>query len=962
MIVRKHILCFCLFIITSQMFGQELNLTQYTMKDGLSQMKVSDIMFDSRGLLWVGTRNGLNKFDGQDFTNYTTEQGLLHDRIHRIAELGDGRIVILNYKGVNIFDGNKFEAFPHSFSTVMAQLFVDRNDGIWINDTNNSELFFLDLEEKEFRKLDVEANSETQLYYDKQKDIKYLFYKDCYYYLDTVKKQCITNAVNTQGVAFDIKGRPIQKSIKGKSVLYSYFDTVSTFPVLEVGEQINEIDSNEIVIIWNNQVLLPKYGRQFGFLKSQFIGLGSADIDMLNQIWLGTENGLIEVHKPIFKSITNAEVPYVWTVMEDGNEKMWLGTYGDGLYSIDQKDRIKPEQTFIKNFFPSAFRDNKNQSLLCHAGGVLIINDNEEKEYKMKEPVFTGCYDKINECYVFGVLGGFVITKDFETFTRIDSKQGLFENNYIQYVGLDKENNYWLGGYEGLARYNPESMSLTNYFQEADSLKLRGVYCGLLDNHQNMWFGSDNGLLLYDVEADSLRQIESVVMNDLVKSLIQLDEDRILIGTKNSLFVFNTSRFFNSGELDFKEINKTIGYSGIEPGFTGFFRDSKGKIWITSATSLDILEPSELNIDNLSLKTLVSEINGEGIPFDHWNYIYNNGFNNDNLSIQIDAVGSARPSVVKYQYKLDNEPWSEWLERNPIQLNNLSHGIHEIVFRSGPTDLPITEQNIDKLLVRINLPIYKRPFFGPLLLAFILSMLMVLLFYVLKQRREKKQLNKSMEELKYIRNQLLLSELNPHFIFNVLASIQNKILTDKKEEASKHLVSLSKLIRNYLGAAYKGNNPNPHSSDFEISLEKEVEILESYIRFERENSDNHFEYEIEIDQSIDQKNTYLPPMLLQPFVENAIKHGLLLKDESGKLKVFFNSLNSALECRIIDDGVGIAFSKKLNSTKYKTHKSLGSRISVERMNILNNLGYDIEHSISEGLNGGTVVIIKIKDV
>jgi len=942
--------------------AQQMITTPFTMKDGLSQMKVSDIMFDTRGLLWVGTRNGLNKFDGAHFTVYTTQDGLLHDRIHDIGELSDGRIAILNYNGVNIFDGASFESFPKAFNSVMFQMVVDDDDYIWINDSNTGLTVRLNPQSGDYKTIRNDSVAHAYLFYNSEADQKYLLIDDCFHRIDSLVQPCSHKLDRRLSFSFDINDKPYTMEDVEGGVLFSYLEGVQAQPVLTVmdNNEFTEWDPNDIVYVSNNKALLPGYGRQFGMLSSSFIGLGSADYDRIGQLWLGTENGLVEVHKPVFESIPNSKVPYVWSVIENDRGEIWLGTYGDGLYTYDNGSLNQRPALSVKNFFASAESDDRGRLLFAHAGGILV-KDGENMYNKLEEPVFAIHFDSLRNQYALGVLGGFKISSSLDSFNYLSQRDGLFENNYIQYIGQDSKGHYWIGSYEGLARYNPDEATVTNLMAPGDSVSAGGVFCGMLDPMGRMWFGGDNGLMLYDDKEDSLTPVESVVLNELVKSLILYDESHMLIATKSGLFVFDFEKYCREGLVDLKAINASIGYAGIEPGFTGLYRDSRNRIWITSSTSLDILDSDRLDLNNFSLRANIATVNDRPVPFDHKNYIFKNNPNNDNLSLAIDAIGSVRPRELQFQYRLDGGEWSPWTSINPIQVNNLSHGRHTIDVRSGPTDMPVEDTFIDTLELAINLPFYKRAFFLPLAITVFMVLVVSLLYYFIKQRRERKALERSLFDLKYLRNQLLLSELNPHFIFNVLASIQHKVLVGKKEQASAYIVKLSKLIRNYLTAAYKGNNPDPHSTDFEVPLDKELEILKSYIEFEQDKSDGHFSYNIEIDPSLDIKNIFIPPMLLQPFVENAIKHGLLLSDKRGMLVLKFHYIDNSLVCIIQDDGVGLKKSGEINRSRYKTHKSLGSTISVERISILNSLGYAIEQEVRDRPTGGTEFILTLKD-
>jgi len=301
------------------------------------------------------------------------------------------------------------------------------------------------------------------------------------------------------------------------------------------------------------------------------------------------------------------------------------------------------------------------------------------------------------------------------------------------------------------------------------------------------------------------------------------------------------------------------------------------------------------------------------------------------------------------------------MEQNEAILNDLRDGSYLFEVRAGPSDEEAAAAFTDQILFVIQLPFYKRGWFPPLAIGLTLFFILLSVLYFIRQRRAEKQYKKQLNEARYLRSQLLLSQLNPHFIFNVLANIQNKIIFNRKEEASNAIVSLSKLLRNFLQTSYRSSDANSAHLESEILLSTEIELLKAYIDFEKEKSNHHFEYHIEHKESFYPENHTLPPLLIQPFVENAIKHGLLLQEKKGNLWLRFNEKDGHLICEVEDDGVGIEKALQMQKEAFVTHVSLGSKIVKERVQILNELGYQISIETISRLPHGTLIIIKIKE-
>ncbi|MEO9741247.1 MAG: histidine kinase [Ekhidna sp.] len=172
----------------------------------------------------------------------------------------------------------------------------------------------------------------------------------------------------------------------------------------------------------------------------------------------------------------------------------------------------------------------------------------------------------------------------------------------------------------------------------------------------------------------------------------------------------------------------------------------------------------------------------------------------------------------------------------------------------------------------------------------------------------------------------LKSQMNPHFIFNALNSIQEFIVTNKKDEASDYLSQFAGLIRTYL----------EHSDSGLISLTEEVESLTMYLDLEVMRFEDAFDYSISVSDTIAQDATYLPTMLIQPYVENAIKHGLLHKKGNKRLIVSFETLQKEMiQCVIEDNGVGRDKTRELQKSRNKWHKPFASKVTQERLGLLN---------------------------
>lgn len=236
------------------------------------------------------------------------------------------------------------------------------------------------------------------------------------------------------------------------------------------------------------------------------------------------------------------------------------------------------------------------------------------------------------------------------------------------------------------------------------------------------------------------------------------------------------------------------------------------------------------------------------------------------------------------------------------------------------------------------------------LLVILLFIFVISLFYRSEKRRT--DFNKRIAELKL---QALRAQMNPHFIFNTINSIQYFISCNDQESAFLYLSKFSKLMRQTLDNSAKSR----------ISIKKELETLQLYMDLQMLRFENRFEYSIKVDPQIDMHNFEIPAMLIQPYIENAINHGISPKKGKGNINVSIKLEESFINCIVEDDGVGINKSMKLKKNSSPDHTSAGMRLTKERLKIINYGKLDnifvsvLDRSENGGRETGTKVTINI---
>jgi tetratricopeptide (TPR) repeat protein len=227
-----------------------------------------------------------------------------------------------------------------------------------------------------------------------------------------------------------------------------------------------------------------------------------------------------------------------------------------------------------------------------------------------------------------------------------------------------------------------------------------------------------------------------------------------------------------------------------------------------------------------------------------------------------------------------------------------------------------------------------------------------LLFALYNRMQIKKRLTLQKEVAEYEQKALHL-QMNPHFVFNCLGSISSFIVQNGTDSALKYLAKFSKLMRLTL----------EYSKGSLIPIDKEIESLQNYLELEQLRFHNKFVFSIQSTDKVE-FNMGIPPLLIQPFVENAILHGLVPKEGNGKIEVLFDVQNKQFVCTITDDGIGLTESKNLKKDSVTAHQSMALEITKKRLQIMEettaqNANIEIKEITNNGKTEGTIVILRL---
>lgn len=498
--------------------------------------------------------------------------------------------------------------------------------------------------------------------------------------------------------------------------------------------------------------------------------------------------------------------------------------------------------------------------------------------------------------------GGYLFAKGQEiVYFRPDRIiQRSFTEKNVQDILRDTEGKIWVGLYLGGVVCYPEgtlsSAGMIHY------LGNKSVSSILEDNSGNIWFTTMGDGIFYLPARSDLRYASPKIYSQ-----------------KNSL----------KSEEKPKAVMAAAGQQSIaqQPDFRV----------ISTDTSLHDTLPPSIYISGVKIMekdTLVQT---------HYDLTFDKNF------IRINFVGFAfsNPEALKYKYKMAgiDEAWiytdNTFAQYTTLPAGNYSFSVSAMNKNGTWSDSPAV------ISFTILPPYWKTWWFITLQAAIAAAVILALFFIrvsqIKKREKEKAELNRQMANAEL---QALRAQMNPHFIFNTLSSIQHFITTNETEEALKYLSRFARLMRKIMD-----NSKKPA-----IPLKDELEALRLYLELESLRFKNKFDYSVILDEKIDVNDDAVPPMLIQPYIENAILHGLMNKEassEKGKLRVEINKQEGMIVCTVEDNGVGRERTKAINSAKKSSHLSSGMSITQNRLEILNALHRsDLSVNITDLKNGG----------
>lgn len=967
-------------------YAQSYYFRNYSVEDGLPFVNVSTIFQDSKGNLWTGGYGGLSKFDGISFTNYSPKEGLLNHNVTCITEDKDGNLWVGSIGGVNRIDpssekagGKKFSGYTTEqgmISNYITSCAKDKKGNLWFGT------------DKGISKLS--SGSFTNF---------------------TTKDGLINNSVKC--IFVDIAGNVWFGTREGLSMFDgSKFTNYNTASGLS-GNTVNCIGQDVQNNVWiGTETGLCKLNENKIICYGIKQGLNNANIkcilnDNKNVLWIGTESGLMKFANETFTKYPirkDQNSNLIACLYQDYENNLWIGTYS-GLFKYRGNPFVSysSNEGLTSNFIFGILRDSKNHLWVGSQGsGLFLFDGNKFKQFddnSSPQKFVTPKGLTVNGIHEYSVGKLWLATDkglrffDGKNFSKNnEDNSGVFNNN-INCIYKDSKQNIWLGGNNELFKFNGsnfkrytfkgrnENYSVWTIIEDLQGNIWAGTYLGglaklegnnfrecsaelglindsylasVIDKQGNIYLASLDGVWMFNPENPNFLTSfnrENGMSSNLVYSLnFGKTQNEIWAGTNQGLNKIDLSEFKLTGKKIIIPFGKEEGFSGIECN-TGGFVDPDGSIWFGTVNGLIKYNPAEYLKNISESKTSIT-----GFRLFYTDTVLNNNvhlpYNDNNITFTYSGICLTNPVKVKYSHILEGfqKNWSPPSTERFQTYSNLPPGTYTFKVKSSNNE-EVWNKKPASFTFIIERPFWKTWWFNITIWS---ALLLIVIFGVryrirqIKNREKRKtELNKKIAN---IESQALRSQMNPHFIFNTLSSIQHYISNSNTDDALKYLSKFAKLMRSIMD-----NSKQPM-----ISIAEELNALQLYLELEAMRFKDKFDYKIDVDKSIDTNYDRIPSMLIQPYVENAILHGLLPKESGGKISISLLRQDKTILCTIEDNGIGRIRSQEFKKNRVQQHKSMGMSITQERLDILNsslnsNLNAEIIDLYENGKPSGTKV-------
>lgn len=949
----------------------------YTVEDGLPSSEVYQVKQDSKGYIWFATGNGVSRFNGYEFENFSITDGLPDNTVFEIYEDKFERIwfVPLSCKLSYYYKG---KIYPFQYNDHLQKHLINAVKTSFCVDSNGT--IFLGLHQQHGI-IEISKKGKITRHFSPVKDG----------YFEIMEPDSGTFVYSyLESAGFSIKNIGLHTRLNDTTLRFP--ENVNFMP--EASARVIPSKQNQYLVGCGTNLLMMDEQNPLKYtiekFKSRIIWIFE---DKDNDLWVGTHpDGMCYIknrdfsNKKVFLSGLSIN-----GFLQDREGGYWYTTEGNGVYYAPSKDVLVIDR-------PIGFSDDrvlcldadKTKLYVGSQNGFLDVIQNQKKikSYDLNDGsahsnvISALFYDQYKEeIWVSASFGGRIKNEKFYS-RKINPR---FNEMLADSNGL-----YWMVSSGDFSRIVNEK--LVSIISVRNSKKFRRMNAIAEGINNTLLLGAINGLWKYDKKKAELEYIgyKNKLLENRILNIKHFSDSLYVLATKGAGIIFYDHK--NAFQINSKKgllgdniyslcvdssiiwvatnkgLNKIVvtqrkpfkyrvyGYTtldGLPSNEIHAVKKFDNQIWLATNRGLVFFYPDLINQKAVQLPLYINRIliNDKDTAVSS---SYNLSYYQNNIKISFTGLGYKNAGKLKYRYKMIglDTSWN-YTKAREVQYTTLPANAYTFVLNVQNSTGGWSTNEV-KVHFSIPLPFWKEWWFILGMIALSGYLMSILIKYRLKRvelRNEKiSNLNKTLTSLKL---KALRAQMNPHFTFNVMNSIQHFIASNNAEAANRYLSRFSKLIRLIL------NN----SERTVVPLADEIKALELYLELEVMRFEERFEYTITVDKSLEVTEVEIPSMLIQPYVENSIKHGILNLSRRGVIKIEIEKQNNFIKCVIEDNGVGRTESYFRN--KSNSHKSFGTSITQERLaaiNALNNSQLSekiIDLQDNEGNATGTRVEIYI---
>lgn len=992
-------LIFCILLLSAQissgqndvLFGRFVN---YTVDQGLSSSRTSCVAEDSLGFIWIGTEEGLNRFDGTNFKMFLKgKEGSIPDNyITQLVPLPKGDLLGATRKG-GVFryhaSTERFETFPIVYrddKPLLAAICV-------LQETDST--FFIAygkgvLVSGGLYRLNIRSGKQTLLSDDITSawglaigpDGALWTCSDMLYRVDlqtgatkSYKHPGLNDIVNVTHEYLCFEKDKIFLASWGAGIVVfdperetfienHLFDLDATSPNKNVVRKLVKKSTYTYWVISADKGLgeFNTTTKTFSFYKHSdtdpysifYISARDVLVDSRGIIWAAMASGLsvnnpevLQIHyAPIFQQDEERGRTFQFNqAMNIGNDLLVSASSSDGYWMLDlatkkTQHRIARSGSVVgqdKGLSGVEVQvvDNRFWSMSANHLYEITPDQKTVKRLDLSERFgYTDTRGFVNticvgpdEKVLFGTDDNLVGT--YDTNTEEVEEVWLIgdprsqQDNLVFEIAVQDAHRFWAATTQGVYRITDMKTverldSLSDAIQAMGLIEMVSLTCngtslalgtrdqGVVVVDLNDWsvstYGREQGMIsLYvgEMEVDGNNHYWGLTGNGLV----QIDPSE-----KNTVNVYT--------ERDGLMYNDIIGNE--------ITRLSDGTIMLGLSQGIAWLHPDSLILHRAPTFMYVRSVYRQGEPIEYHAGQSIQARHKEAIEIEFAALGFTKPSEYRYAWReVGAESWN-YMQEPRLVFSELGKNDYNLEIQAQSRSGEWMEKPL-MLTVVVDVPWYRQSWFFILVaLAMIVVSLYIVRLRVINIRRAAQMQTEYNQRLAEVEMSALRAQMNPHFLFNCLNSIKFFIINNETDQASEYLTKFGRLIRLILS----------NSKSDTITLSTELESLQLYVALEALRFSDKFKFELRLSPDIQGDFIDIPPMLIQPFVENAIWHGLHHKQGEGVLRVDISLMGNDLICVIEDDGVGRSTAAEMKSKSATRDKSYGMDITRRRLDIL----------------------------